>query len=33
MVGSIGRPLREGALCNSDAAAGGATFEQWLENG
>lgn len=33
MVGSIGRPLREGALCNTDAAAGGATFEQWLGNG
>jgi uncharacterized protein YbjT (DUF2867 family) len=32
MVGSIGRPLREGALCNPDAAAGGATFEQWLED-
>jgi uncharacterized protein YbjT (DUF2867 family) len=30
MIGPIGRPLREGALCNPDAAAGGATFEQWL---
>jgi uncharacterized protein YbjT (DUF2867 family) len=30
MVGPIGRPLREGALCNPDAAAGGRTFEQWL---
>lgn len=33
MVGKVGRPLREGALCNPDAAAGGATFEQWLANG
>jgi uncharacterized protein YbjT (DUF2867 family) len=33
MVGQVGRPLREGALCNPDAAAGGATFEQWLGNG
>lgn len=33
MIGRIGRPLREGALCNADAAAGGATFEQWLTNG
>jgi uncharacterized protein YbjT (DUF2867 family) len=33
MIGKVGRPLREGALCNPDAAAGGATFEQWLENG
>jgi uncharacterized protein YbjT (DUF2867 family) len=30
MVGKVGRPLREGALCNPDAAAGGKTFEQWL---
>jgi uncharacterized protein YbjT (DUF2867 family) len=30
MIGPIGRPLREGALCNPDAAAGGRTFEQWL---
>jgi uncharacterized protein YbjT (DUF2867 family) len=30
MIGPIGRPLREGALCNPDAAAGGCTFEQWL---
>lgn len=30
MIGPIGRPLREGALCNPDAAAGGHTFEQWL---
>lgn len=33
MVGKVGRPLREGALCNPDAAAGGATFEQWLADG
>jgi uncharacterized protein YbjT (DUF2867 family) len=33
MIGKVGRPLREGALCNPEAAAGGATFEQWLENG
>lgn len=32
MVGPIGRPLREGALCNPAAAAGGLTFEQWLAN-
>jgi len=30
MVGKIGRPLREAALCNPTAAAGGPTFEQWL---
>ena len=30
MIGPIGRPLREGALCNPDAAAGGRSFEQWL---
>ncbi|HEY7455947.1 MAG TPA: NAD(P)H-binding protein [Solirubrobacterales bacterium] len=30
MVGRIGRPVREGALCDPAAAAGGATFEQWL---
>lgn len=33
MVGRIGRPLREGALCNQDAAAGGPTFEGWLRDG
>jgi uncharacterized protein YbjT (DUF2867 family) len=33
MVGKVGRPLREGALCNPDAAGGGATFEQWLADG
>jgi uncharacterized protein YbjT (DUF2867 family) len=30
MVGPIGRPLREGALCTPDAATGGPTFERWL---
>jgi uncharacterized protein YbjT (DUF2867 family) len=30
MVGPIGKPLREGALCDPAAAAGGPTFEQWL---
>lgn len=30
MIGPIGRPLREGALCNPDAASDGRTFEQWL---
>jgi uncharacterized protein YbjT (DUF2867 family) len=30
MIGPIGRPLREGALCNPDAVAGGRTFEEWL---
>jgi len=33
MVGPIGRPLREGALCNPDAAASGPTFEEWLARG
>lgn len=33
MVGSIGRPLREGALCDPAAAAGGPTFEEWLAGG
>ncbi len=33
MVGRIGRPVREGALCNPDAAAGGRTFKQWLADG
>ncbi|MGC1852091.1 MAG: NAD(P)H-binding protein [Solirubrobacterales bacterium] len=32
-VGKIGRPLREGALCDPKAASGGVTFEQWLANG
>lgn len=33
MVGRIGRPLREGALCNPEAAAGGPTFAEWLARG
>lgn len=33
MLGPIGRPLREGALCNPDAAAGGPTFAEWLADG
>lgn len=33
MVGKVGRPLREGALCSPDAAAGGPTFEEWLSRG
>ncbi len=33
MIGPIGRPVREGALCNPDAAAGGRTFEEWLARG
>lgn len=28
--GSVGRRLREGALCNPDRATGRTTFEQWL---
>jgi uncharacterized protein YbjT (DUF2867 family) len=32
MVGKLGRPSREGALCDPGAAAGGPTFEQWLED-
>jgi uncharacterized protein YbjT (DUF2867 family) len=30
MVGPIGKPLREDALCDAAAAAGGPTFEEWL---
>lgn len=30
MVGRIGRPVGEAALCDPAAAAGGPTFEQWL---
>jgi len=33
MLGKIGRPAREGALCNPAAAAGGASFERWLADG
>jgi uncharacterized protein YbjT (DUF2867 family) len=32
-VGRIGRPLREAALCNPGAAAGGPGFEEWLGGG
>ena len=30
MAGPIGRPLREAALCDPAAAAGGTTFEEWV---
>jgi uncharacterized protein YbjT (DUF2867 family) len=33
MIGRIGRPVREGALCDPAAAAGGPTFEEWLARG
>jgi len=33
MVGRIGRPLREAALCDPAAAAGGPSFEEWLAGG
>lgn len=33
MVGRIGRPVREAALCDPAAAAGGPTFEEWLARG
>lgn len=33
MIGKIGRPLRDAALCNPEAAAGGRTFESWLADG
>jgi uncharacterized protein YbjT (DUF2867 family) len=33
MAGKIGRPVREGALCNPAAASGGPTFERWLADG
>jgi uncharacterized protein YbjT (DUF2867 family) len=29
-LGRIGRPVSEGVLCDPRAAAGGATFEEWL---
>jgi len=32
-IGKVARPVREGAICNPEAAAGGLTFEQWLEGG
>jgi uncharacterized protein YbjT (DUF2867 family) len=33
MVGAVGRPVREGALCDPGAAAGGPGFERWLADG
>lgn len=33
MVGKIGRPAGEGALCDPAAAAGGPTFGRWLADG
>ena len=33
MAGRIGRPLRDAALCDPRAAAGGPTFEEWLAGG
>jgi uncharacterized protein YbjT (DUF2867 family) len=30
MLGAVGRPMREGALCDPGAAAGGTNFEGWL---
>jgi len=33
MVGKIGRPVREAALCNPEAAAGGPSFGRWLADG
>jgi uncharacterized protein YbjT (DUF2867 family) len=30
MLGAVGRPVREGALCDPGAAAGGESFERWL---
>lgn len=33
MVGPIGKPLREGALCDPAAGAGGATFDEWIATG
>jgi uncharacterized protein YbjT (DUF2867 family) len=32
-IGRLGRPLRDAALCNPDAAAGGPTFAEWLAGG
>jgi uncharacterized protein YbjT (DUF2867 family) len=32
-LGRIGRPVSEGVLCDPGAAAGGATFEEWLARG
>jgi uncharacterized protein YbjT (DUF2867 family) len=33
MLGRIGRPVKEGALCAPSAAGGGTTFEEWLARG
>ncbi len=33
MLGKLGRPVREGALCDPAAASGGPTFERWLADG
>ncbi len=33
MLGRIGRPLQEGALCDPRAAVGGPDFEEWLADG
>ncbi|HSR94226.1 MAG TPA: NAD(P)H-binding protein [Solirubrobacterales bacterium] len=30
MVGAVGRPVREGALCDPGAGGGGLSFERWL---
>jgi uncharacterized protein YbjT (DUF2867 family) len=32
MVGPVGKPVRDGALCDPAAAAGGPTFEEWLSS-
>jgi uncharacterized protein YbjT (DUF2867 family) len=32
MIGRLGKPLREGALCNPVAATDGPTFEEWLRS-
>lgn len=31
MVGRVGAPVRDGALCDPAVAAGGPTFEEWLD--
>jgi uncharacterized protein YbjT (DUF2867 family) len=31
LVGKLGQALREGGLCDESAAAGGPTFEEWLQ--
>jgi uncharacterized protein YbjT (DUF2867 family) len=32
-IGKLGRALRDGGLCDTSAAAGGASFEEWLRDG